>query len=129
MKRALIEKLTERVVQVVNPGEEFEIHDGGLYWTDCPDNVETYWLRLDDGTYEDPHAGMRDEFGNVVEPWIMQRMRAYAPAGDQMDMLYRELKETGTISRDGQWFKHITDVKAATPKPEGYIPPPMTGNI
>ena len=116
MKRALIEKDTNRVVQVVNQGEEFETHHG-LFWTDCDDHVETFWLLLDDGTYEDPHADTRDEFGNPVEPWIMQRMRAYAPTGDQMDMIYKELMETGTISPDGPWAQHIASVKAALPKP------------
>ena len=123
MKRALIERDTNRVVQVEPIGNEFEVH-GGLYWTDCPDNVETFWLLLPDGTYEDPHADTRDEFGNPVEPWFMQRMRAYAPAGDQMDMLYKELMTTGTISPDGPWAKHITEVKAALPKPTTVITPP-----
>lgn len=116
MKRALLEKLTQRVAQVVNPGEEFDVHHG-LEWVDCPDNVETFWLRLEDGTYEDPHADTRDEFGNPVEPWIMQRMRAYAPTGDQMDMLFKELRDTGTISTSGEWYQHIVAVKEALPKP------------
>lgn len=124
MKRALLEKATNRVVQVVEIGEEFDVHEGGLYWTDCPDNVETYWKLLEDGTYEDPHAGTRDEFGNPVEPWIMQRMRAYAPSGDQLDMIYKELMATGTLSPDGPWASHITEAKAATPKPEVYNKPP-----
>jgi len=117
MKKALIEKASERVVQVVNQGEHFDVHEGGLYWVDCPDNVETYWKLLPDGSFEDPHEGMRDQFGNMVEPWIMQRMRAFAPVGDQLDMLYKEIRDTGTISADGPWFKHVTEAKAATPKP------------
>ena len=116
MKRALIENVTNRVVQVVNTEEEFEVHPG-LYWVDCPDNVETYWILNDDTSFTDPHEDMRDEFGNLVEPWIMQRMRAYAPAGDQLDMLYKEIQDTGTISKEGAWFKHVTEAKAATPKP------------
>ena len=116
MKRALIETATKRVVQVENPGDEFEVHSG-LYWVDCPDNVETYWILNDDTSFTDPHEDMRDEFGNLVEPWIMQRMRAYAPAGDQLDMLYKEIRDTGTISKEGAWFKHVTEAKAATPKP------------
>jgi hypothetical protein len=123
MKRALIEKDTNKVVQVVNLGEEFDVHPGGLYWEDCPDDTQTFFELLEDGTYKDPHADSRDEFGNPVEPWIMQRARAYAPSGDQLDMLYRELKETGTISQDGEWFQHITAVKEALPKPDAYTPP------
>ena len=127
MKRALIEKSTNRVVQIVNPGDEFEVHQG-LEWVDCPDNTQTFFLLLEDGTFEDPHAATRDEFGNQVEPWIMQRMRAYASVGDQLDMLYKEIKNTGTISTDGVWFKHIEEVKASLPKPVALpansTPPP-----
>jgi hypothetical protein len=47
----------------------------------------------------------------------MQRMRAYAPTGDQMDMLWKELRDTGTISTEGAWYQHIASVKEALPKP------------
>lgn len=125
MKKALIEKSSDRAVQIVNVGDEFEVHEGGLYWVDCPDDTQTFWRLLPDGSFEDPHAEMRDEFGNLVEPWIMQRMRAYAPTGDQMDMLYKEIRDTGKISVEGVWFRHITDAKNATPKP-AVLPPNST---
>jgi hypothetical protein len=126
-KRALIESATNRVVQVVNSeAEQFETHTG-LYWTDCPDNTETYFLLLPDGTFEDPHAANRDQFGNTVEPFYMQRMRAYAGVNDQMDMLYRELMSTGTISPNGEWAQHISAVKAAIPKPTMLTTAPGAG--
>jgi hypothetical protein len=116
-KRALIESNTNRVVQVVaTEADQFEVH-GGLFWTDCPDNTESYFLLKDNNTYEDPHAANRDEFGQTVEPFYMQRMRAYASGGDQMDMIYKELMSTGTISSTGPWATHITSVKQAIPKP------------
>jgi hypothetical protein len=49
--------------------------------------------------------------------------------GDQMDMLFKEIRDTGTISTDGGWFKSIQAVKDTVPKPgaEGdpanYFPP------
>lgn len=116
-KRALIESSTNRVVQIVNnESEQFEVH-GGLYWTDCPDNTESYFLLKEDGTFEDPHEPNRDQFGNTVEPFYMQRMRAYAGVTEQMDMIYKELMATGTISKDGPWASHISYIKAAIPKP------------
>jgi hypothetical protein len=127
MKRALIDKDTRRSIQVVAVGQEFEVH-GNLFWVDCEDNVQDYWILNDDGSFTDPHADRRDEFGNQVEPWHMQRGRAYAPVASQLDMLYRELKEKGSISRDGEWFQHISDVKAAIPKPDGYVYDPNATN-
>lgn len=122
MKRALIDSGNSRVIQVVNIGEEFEVHNK-LYWVDCPDDADTFYLYdPEELTFEDPHAASKDEFGNPVEPFNMQRMRAYPPAGDQMDMLWKEIKETGSISVDGAWFKSIQAVKDGIPKPTDYDP-------
>lgn len=116
-KRALIENNTNRVIQIVaTEADQFEVHTG-LYWTECPDNTESYFLLKEDGSFEDPHESNRDAFGQTVEPFYMQRMRAYAGAGEQMDMLYKEIMSTGTISADGPWATHIATVKAAIPKP------------
>jgi hypothetical protein len=121
-KRALVETASNRVVQIVNSeADQFEIHQG-LFWTDCPDNTQSYFLLLPDGTFEDPHALNRDEFGNTVEPFYMQRMRGYASGGEQMDMIYKELMSTGTLSPTGPWASHITAVKAAIPKPSILTP-------
>ena len=96
MKKALIDSTNSRVIQVED--QEFEVH-GNLYWVDCPDDTGTAYIY-------DP-----------VEPFNMQRMRAYPPSGDQFDLLYKELSESGTISKDGAWFKAITAVKQSIPKP------------
>jgi hypothetical protein len=115
MKKALIDAQTLRVVQVED--QEFEVHTG-MYWVDCPDETGTYYLyNPEELTFEDPHAHTKDEFGNPTEPWSMQRVRAYPPTGEQLDMLFKELKATGTISTDGAWFKAIQSVKDNLPKP------------
>lgn len=115
MKKALIDSTTSRVIQIEE--KEFEVH-GALYWVDCPDDAGTFYLYDPENlTFEDPHAHTKDEFGNPVEPFGMQRMRAYPPLGDQLDLLYKEIAETGTISTDGTWFKSITAVKESVPKP------------
>lgn len=120
MKRALIDSGNNRVVQVVEMGEDFEVHSN-LYWVDCPDQAESYFIYDPENlTFEDPHASSKDDFGNPVEPWSMQRQRAYPSAGDQMDMLWKELRDTGSISKDGQWFKNIQLVKDSIPRPTNY---------
>lgn len=120
MKKALIDSSNSRVLQVVELGEEFEVHEN-LYWVDCPDDADTYYLYdPEELTFEDPHAASKDEFGNPVEPFNMQRMRAYPPAGDQMDMLWKEIRDNGTISVDGDWFQSILAVKEGIPKPSNY---------
>jgi hypothetical protein len=122
MKKALIDSVNSRVIQVVEIGEEFETAPA-LYWVDCPTDTKSYYLYdPKELTFEDPHAGNKDEFGNAVEPFSMQRMRAYPGAGDQMDMLWRELRDTGTISVNGEWFQSIIEIKNAIPKPEGWDP-------
>jgi len=122
MKRALIDSNTLRVTQVVEQGEEFEVHKT-LYWVGCPDDCDTYYLYdPEELTFEDPHAASKDEFGNPVEPFVMQRARAYPGGGDQMDMLWKEIRDTGTISADGEWFQSILAVKEGIPKPADYDP-------
>lgn len=133
MKKALIDKRFNLVVQIIdlsNGEVEFETAPD-LIWKPCPNNCETGWKwDAPNESYIDPHAHSRDEFGNPVEPFVMQRMRAYPPMGDQMDMLFKEIRDTGTISADGQWFKSVQWVKDNVPKPGApgdpgnYIPKP-----
>lgn len=130
MKKALIDKRFWQVIQIIGENEsEFEVA-ADFIWRPCPDNCETGWTYDNDaGNYIDPHAHSRDEFGNPVEPFAMQRMRSYPPMGDQFDMLYKEIRDTGTISPDGEWFQAIKYVKDNLPRPgsEGdpgnYLPP------
>jgi hypothetical protein len=115
MKKALIDSKDNRVLQVVD--EEFEVH-GSLFWVDCPDDTGTYYIYdPEELTFEDPHAHTKDEFGNPVEPFVMQRTRAYPPMGEQLDLLFKEIRDTGSISTDGAWFQSIQAVKEAVPKP------------
>jgi hypothetical protein len=114
MKRALIDS-NNKVLQVEE--QDFEVHDN-LYWVDCPDDAMSgYTYDPVNLTFEDPHAHTKDEFGNPVEPFSMQRMRAYPGTGEQLDLLFNEIKETGTISKDGAWFQAILAVKTMIPKP------------
>lgn len=118
MKKALIDKRFWTVVQIIGENEtEFET-TADFIWRPCADRCETGW-GYDDNTktYTDPHIHSRDEFGNPVEPFVMQRMRSYPPMGDQLDMLYKEIRDTGSISTTGEWFQSIKYVKDNLPKP------------
>lgn len=126
MKKALIDKRFMTVVQRIGADDpEFETTDD-FFWKACPDNVEDAW-HYDPNTEEfiDPHAPSRDEFGNPVEPFVMQRMRAYPPMGDQLDMIFKEIATTGTISTNGEWYKSIEFVKKHVPKPGSEGDPGM----
>ncbi len=115
MKRALIDSKDNRVVQIAE--EDFEVNEL-LYWVDCPDDCGTYYIYDPENlTFEDPHAHTKDEFGNPVEPFSMQRMRAYPGVGEQLDMLFKEIRDTGAISTDGAWFRSLELVKSTIPKP------------
>lgn len=115
MKKALLNSLEPgRICEVKNPGEEFEVSDA-FYWIDCPDNVTTFH------TYQE-ETGEFIEFDPLSVPGFVEngykiaRMIGYKPIGDQLDMLYKEIVTTGTISADGPWAQHITSIKEAIPK-------------
>lgn len=118
MKKALIDKRSWAVVQIIEQHEhEFETTTDFI-WRPCADNCESAWGYNDaTGEYTDPHAHSRDEFGNPVEPFVMQRQRSYPPTGDQLDMIFKEIRDTGTLSASGEWFNSIQNVKDNLPKP------------
>ena len=93
MKKALIDKRFWTVTQIIELDQpEFETTTDFM-WVSCPDNCESAWpYNNETGEFTDPHAHSRDEFGNPVEPFVMERMRSYPPMGDQFDMLFKEIK-------------------------------------
>lgn len=60
-----------------------------------------------------------EEYNNipeVVQEKALQecynnRIRGYGTIGDQLDMIFHELKDTGSISTSGEWFNNINTVK------------------
>ena len=54
--------------------------------------------------------------GFAENAYRVARTIAYTEIGNQLDMLYKELQVTGTISNSGPWATHIASVKAAIPK-------------
>jgi hypothetical protein len=119
MKKALI-GFQGWVQQILEPGQEYEIYEGPdatIVWVDAPDEITLDW------TLEfSPSQGRMiwvEREGGFTDLSVARRV-AYGDVGAQLDMLYHELEENGTISPDGTWFQHISTVKSVIDKP----PPP-----
>jgi len=120
MKRALLhEAEIGRVCEVVEVGQEFEVSPS-FTWIDCPDDV------ISSHTYN-PDTGEFKAFDILTSPGFAEnaykvaRGIAYTEIGNQLDMLYKELQATGSISADGPWATHITEVKANIPKDDPAV--------
>lgn len=109
-----------RICDIVPVGEEFEVHPN-FTWVQVPDGTTTADIYNEDGTIQkwDP---LRQP-GFIENGYKIARSIEYGPIGDQLDMLYKELKNTGTISNTGPWFNRVDSVKAAIPKddPEAVL--------
>lgn len=115
MKRALINSLEPgRVCEIREVGEEFEVADT-FSWIDCADDVTTSH-KYDQESGEFKPFDIVSQPGFAEEGYKVARTIAYGPIGNQLDMLYKELKNTGTISPNGEWAQHVANVKVAIPK-------------
>jgi hypothetical protein len=103
-----------RICDIVEAGNEFEVHEDFL-WVDLPDGTTTA------DTYNQI-SGEVSKFditqlpGFAESAYRVARTIAYTEIGNQLDMLYKELQATGTISNSGPWATHIASVKQAIPK-------------
>lgn len=114
MLRALIVSTEPgRICEIKNPGEEFPVHED-FTWVDVPDGTTTQDKYLEDGTVK-KYSILDDPFF-VTEGYKVARAIGYGSFGDQLDMLFKEIKATGTISPDGPWATHVESIKAAIPK-------------
>lgn len=124
MKKALI-AYQGWVQQIVDPGEDYEIYNGPdatIQWVDAPDEITLDW------TLEWSPARQTMVWIERDAPYTnngVARSVAYGQVGEQLDMLFHELRTTGTISQEGDWFQHINNVKSIIPKPEPMIPMTM----
>jgi NADH:ubiquinone oxidoreductase subunit len=115
MKSALISLIEiGRVCDVVEQGNEFET-TSDFKWIPCPEDTTS------SHTYDEvtntfiPHNPLLIP-GFAEEGYRVARQIAYKSVGEQMDMMFKELAQTGTISADGPWATHIASVKDAIPK-------------
>jgi len=116
MKKALI-GFQGWVQQIVDPGEDYEIYEGpdaSIVWVDAPDEITLDWT-LEYSPSQGRMVWVEREGG--FTDLAVARKVAYGEVGAQLDMLYHELEENGTISTDGAWFQHISTVKSVIDKP------------
>lgn len=102
-----------RICEIRNPGEEFEVHSD-FQWVDVPDGATTHDTYNDDGTIT--KFDITSLPGFAENAYQVARGIAYTSVGNQLDMLFKEIQATGTISNTGPWATHIASVKAAIPK-------------
>jgi len=115
MKRALLNSLEPgRICEVVEIGKEFEVASS-LTWIDCPDDTTTLHTYIE-STGEFKPFDFLQMPGFISEGYKVARQIAYTSVGNQLDMLFKELQQTGTISSDGPWATHVAEVKATIPK-------------
>jgi hypothetical protein len=120
MKKALI-GYQGWVQDIRNPGEEFEIYNGPdakMQWINAPDEITLDW------TLEWSPQNQRMIWVERDGPYTQDseaRRVAYGEVGEQLDMLYHEIQESGTISASGPWASHIATVKTMIPSPPSPI--------
>jgi hypothetical protein len=115
MKRALLHSNEPgRICDVVSIGQEFEVHDN-FTWIDVPDdttNIDRWDIENNCVIKFNP----LEVPGFAETAYLVARGIAYGSIGTQLDMLYHELKNTGTISNTGPWATHVATVKSDIPK-------------
>lgn len=102
-----------RICEVVEAGNEFEVHPD-FSWVDLPDGTTSEDTYNPDGTIT--KFDITSLPGFAENGYKVARQIAYNGLGEQLDMIFKELQATGTISNTGAWASHIASVKAAIPK-------------
>ena len=116
MKKALI-GYQGWVQDIREPGEEFEIYNGpdaSIQWVDAPDEITL------DGTLEWSPQQQQMIWVERDGPYTQDseaRRVAYGEIGEQLDMIFHEIQESGSISASGPWASHISTVKSMIPAP------------
>jgi len=116
MKKALI-GYQGWVQDIREPGEEFEIYNGpdaSIQWVDAPDEITLDWTLEWSPQKQQMIWVERD--GPYTQDSEARRV-AYGEVGEQLDMLFHEIQETGSISASGPWASHISTVKSMIPAP------------
>jgi len=113
MKRVLVD-YRGLINEVVEVGAEFPVYDGPdstIKWVLCPhDDVTTLW-HLSEGQWVSPET-------KIDYDQNMKRKIAYGDIGDQLDMLYKDIK-SGHLT-DGTWVGAIDRVKTEIESQAAY---------
>ena len=103
-KRAIVNGETGALSDICDTGDEFDIYSGPdatQKWCDVPDDV-TYEHTMINGKIWHRRDLEDKQFTATTE-----RVLAYGPMGEQMDMMYKDQVDGGT-----RWKDHIAKVKA-----------------
>lgn len=107
--------------QIEDPGDEFPIYNGPdakFQWVNAPDEVTLDW------TMEFSPSQNKSIWVERERPAAdkeVARKVAYGTIEAQLDMIYHELQDTGTLSPTGPWASHITLVKNTLDAPDEQV--------
>ena len=112
-KWAIINKDNGTLTDICDAADKFEIYEGAdaaFKWCEVPDDT-TYDHAMINGVIV--HKSDNEDLRDLA---VVERMIAYGPVGDELDMIYRDQKNGTTEFKD-----HVDNVKSTTTKP-GTIP-------
>ena len=95
-KRAIVNGETGALSDICDPGDEFDIYSGPdatQKWCDVPDDV-TYEHTMINGKIWHRRDLEDKQFTATTE-----RVLAYGPMGEQMDMMYKDQVDGGTVGK------------------------------
>lgn len=123
MKKVLI-SYQGWISEIREPGEEYEIYEGPdatIAWVDAPDEVTLDWT-LEYSPSQDQMIWVERDAPYTDN--TVARKVAYGRLEEQLDLIYHDIEQNGQLTADGEWFKHVSSIKAIIPKPK-----PQTGEI
>ena len=88
---------------------KFIDNEGAYHWLLQGDPDEN-WTEV----FDDPNQ-LPDP--NYQIPYDANRVNSYPTIGNQLDMLWHELNQSGSLTTNGEWFNTIKEVKDNNPKP------------
>jgi hypothetical protein len=92
-----------------------------MQWVDAPDEITLDWTLEWSPSQQTMIWVERDGPYSPGQNEVARKV-AYGEIGQQLDMIYHELNENGTLSRDGEWATHIRTVKQMIDAPEPVTP-------
>ena len=116
MKNILVTVATNTVEQVADA--PFEVHSALVWHTVENADVAQGWeYNPDDNTVVDPQVAYLASPQGQRAVMVANRMEGYGTMADQLDALYRDMRDGTTV-----WQEHITAVKAEFPKVNSVDP-------
>ena len=117
MKALVIKTDDGRVSEILPDDDIFEIHPDFGIWIDCTGtDIENEKPNDPNGgswiyNFETERFSIEPPASDTAVRFEIARKLGYGEVGDQLDMLYKEVKDAGSITADGEWFGHVKKVK------------------